>query len=261
MITAQITEGGLDGGLGNQLFGLATTMYTAEKHDMEPFFQYVNKMRPHHIYSSFLRKFPFMPRTDISNFRSISEQQLEQIDREVDTKLNGYFQSESYFPNYREKFISLFYLTEQEKETIEQGLKEISIPNKKNLGIHIRRTDYVTLGWDLNIDYYRKALKEFEDWNVVLFSDDVEFCKKHFANHSERIKVYKTNIDYIDLMVMSKMDALIIANSSFSWWATYIGDIKTVIAPTPWFPSTQSYNTNIYRANWKLLETTFKNSN
>jgi len=35
---------------------------------------------------------------------------------------------------------------------------------------------------------------------------------------------------------MSKCDAHIISASTFSWWAAWLANSKTVIAPWPWFP-------------------------
>jgi hypothetical protein len=39
-----------------------------------------------------------------------------------------------------------------------------------------------------------------------------------------------------DLMLMSQSDALIMSNSSFSWWAAQLGNrSKIVVCPTKWF--------------------------
>jgi hypothetical protein len=57
-----------------------------------------------------------------------------------------------------------------------------------------------------------------------------------------------------DLYLLSQMDAIIICNSSFSWWASYLGKQKQVIAPKRWFgiKGPQDYQ-DIYNKNWIVL--------
>ena len=50
------------------------------------------------------------------------------------------------------------------------------------ISLHIRRKDYVTNPNHsaLGIEYYQKALKEFdENETVLVFSDDPDGCKEH----------------------------------------------------------------------------------
>ena len=65
--------------------------------------------------------------------------------------------------------------------------------------------------------------------------------------------------DLLDFFMMAKCDKFIIANSSYSWWASFlsIGLNKRIIAPKKerWFG--QKYNQNnvddLYLTNWELV--------
>ena len=48
---------------------------------------------------------------------------------------------------------------------------------------------------------------------------------------------------------MSKMDSIIMSNSTFSWWGVYIGNIKNVVCPYPWLKNVY-YNKDIYDDTW-----------
>ena len=62
---------------------------------------------------------------------------------------------------------------------------------------------------------------------------------------------------YIELYLMSKCQHNIIANSSFSWWGSYLNtyDKKITIAPKQWFgPEGPKYVNDLFLDNWILLD-------
>jgi hypothetical protein len=69
----------------------------------------------------------------------------------------------------------------------------------------------------------------------VFISDDINWVKEHFKGDNIVYSPFKTDID--DLILMSKCDNNIIANSSFSWWGAYLNknEDKKVVAPIEWF--------------------------
>ena len=57
------------------------------------------------------------------------------------------------------------------------------------------------------------------------------------------------------MLRMSICDHFIISNSSYSWWASYVGENESsyVVAPKYWYPKKLTSKLGIYRSNWILL--------
>lgn len=156
----------------------------------------------------------------------------------------GYFQSEEYFKNHKQEIVDLF--LDYKKEL---NLKPFPRPT---IGIHVRRGDYVKLQHAhvvLPVSYYNDALNRMakelgfesvpqmnETYTFVIFSDDIDWCKKAFFNNKNKIYI-EGNKAVKDLYLMNMCDHNIMANSTFSWWGTYLRDNtnRIIIAPKNWF--------------------------
>jgi len=164
----------------------------------------------------------------------------------------GYFQCEDYFKHRRNEILELF-----------KPVDEFNVEINKyshlfgNISLHVRRVDYVKLYPNIHIpqsmDYYNNALSHLpQDLKVLVFSDDLEWCKENFIG--DRF-IFIDEIDYIAIYIMSKMKHHIIANSSFSWWGAWMSEYvdKIVIAPTKWFGGKKinfSDNMRLIPNNW-----------
>ena len=119
----------------------------------------------------------------------------------------------------------------------------------KVLGLHIRRGDYVghpTIGVLSNL-YYERAILALKsrnlDWDAVwIFSDDPVAAKVELENvFSADSRVHfveppAQSHSFESLSLMSKTSALVIANSTFSWWAAALGEqYKPIVCPDKWF--------------------------
>ena len=117
------------------------------------------------------------------------------------------------------------------------------------LGLHIRKGDYVanpTIGI-LSSNYYEAALKALRKtqvaWDAIwVFSDDVLAARHELsAVLSDISNVYfveppDQSHSFESLSLMSKTSALVIANSTFSWWAATLGEpSRTIVCPNKWF--------------------------
>ena len=160
--------------------------------------------------------------------------------------IDGFFQSEKYFKHHRKEIIELFKIPKEIKEIINDKYSDLL--ETKTTALHVRRGDYVTHPNHhpvQTIEYYNKAVELIgKDTTIVVFSDDIEWCKKNF--NIDNIIYIEDEKDYIELYLMSLCDNNIISNSSFSWWGAWLNtnEDKKVIAPNKWFGSAINENTD-----------------
>ena len=153
--------------------------------------------------------------------------------------LQGFFQSEKYFKNVRNELLKDF---EFRDEILEPAKKTISYW-KKPIALHIRRTDYITNPnhTSLSMSYYEKALTEFDESSeVIIFSDDPQWCMEQKLFESDRFMISETQNNYMDMCLMTLCSGHIIANSSFSWWGAWLSNSLKVVAPSDWFMGTNN---------------------
>ena len=148
--------------------------------------------------------------------------------------LYGYFQSEKYFKHIEDSIREDFKF----KSDIVDACKEF-FNFEEMISIHVRRTDYVSNSANhppCPLSYYEESLKKFDsEIPVMIFSDDVGWCKCQDLFSSDRFLISENNWNIADLCLMSMCSHHIIANSSFSWWGAWLSKSKNVIAPSKWF--------------------------
>lgn len=158
--------------------------------------------------------------------------------------LHGYWQSELYFPNCKEILQHEFQIKKPDFD--KQNFELISeLRSAGSVCVHIRRTDFLSPQNALMVcgnDYYIKAMEYIEHKikNPVyyVFSDDIDDVKRNFDFNGRNVKyVGNNNPDYIELSIMAECKYFIIANSTFSWWASYLSDSdeKIIAAPSVWY--------------------------
>lgn len=131
--------------------------------------------------------------------------------------LGGYLQSFKYWQEHADKI--RHYLT---PANCQPGSREA-------VAVHYRRGDYVGNPnyANLPLNYYLHAYSEhFEGLPIVARSDDAAFIKMY---HNQ---VCGSEMD--DFKTLAECKYHIISNSTFAWWAAYLGGTK-VIAPCEWF--------------------------
>lgn len=176
---------------------------------------------------------------------------LELLEDSSDKFYDGYWQSYQYFDSCRDIILKEFTfpnISIEDKLNFE--LNERLNNEENSVGIHIRRGDYLK-NWKYRglcgIDYYQKAiayiLEHIKSPKFFLFSDDIDWVKENispllkeydvtFVNWNHSINSYK------DMQLMAMCKNLIIANSSFSWWAAYLNQNNPiVVAPEKWINS------------------------
>lgn len=104
------------------------------------------------------------------------------------------------------------------------------IENIVSIAVHIRRTDFVSLGWDTEYAYYEAAIHYIEEKfpNAVFFffSDDMESVQNHFGMKEEYRYVRLPGgfaTDVVELLCMSLCNHRIMTKKSgYSQWARFL---------------------------------------
>ena len=178
--------------------------------------------------------------------------------------IHGYFQSEMYFAHCSDRIREEF----QFNDEIIKKANEYTIQNDLSfdgvcISIHVRRGDYLNLAsyhTNLTIQYYRKiifdikASVENSDLHFFVFSDDIEWCKENLG--IEDAVFVDSGHDAVDLQLMSRCNAHVVANSSFSWWGAWLSNCnpQNVFAPAQWFgPEGPDNWDTLYPQGWRTV--------
>ena len=123
-----------------------------------------------------------------------------------------------------------------------------NVASTDDLGIYDQYEQQYDLYVAKSFNYYEEALKKFGDRSILVFSDDIEWCKKQkiFTSRNcnfveNNSKIYK---GHFDLCLLSMCNDFIIANSTFTWWGSWLSKNKNkkVIAPKEWFGPELKHN-------------------
>lgn len=255
MIVVQIC-----GGIGNQLFQyayaralqergnkvcLAAVFYTNYR---TPRKYCLDKFRINMKRSYWLEKIisPLIDNDTIFKVRNshiYEELEVKFIPELLEIRGNGYvigmFQDERYFKSIGFEIKKEIY--PKKKIKISTELRNI-LKNENAVSVHIRRGDYKQFNNLLSMTYYTNAIdlinKEIDNAYFCVFSDDLEWVKKHinFGNNVFFVNEDRKLMDYEELMIMSRCKHNIIANSTFSWWGAWLNNNpdKIVIGPRKW---------------------------
>lgn len=159
--------------------------------------------------------------------------------------LEGYWQNEKYFSDISNVIRSDL--------RIRSPLDQINIElaaemrNSQSVAIHIRYFDLDEDAGDVStlnasISYYERALKEIikrvPDAHFYVFSDRPHLAARKLSLVRDRFTTVDHNRGddeaYADLWLMTQCKHIITANSTFSWWAAWLGlvDMGIVIMPS-----------------------------
>ena len=117
------------------------------------------------------------------------------------------------------------------------------------IAIHIRRGDYLNsqhhIHGALSGDYYTKAIKELTEkygkQMIMIFTDSPEVLLHEpwlQSINKNDIQISVTEDPWETLTEMASYSSIICSNSTFSWWAAFLGAQKGIILPSKWFRET-----------------------
>jgi hypothetical protein len=170
--------------------------------------------------------------------------------------LFGYFQSPKYFEKIQNEIRKDFTFPQELKNKCDEFFN--SSFDSEVISLHIRRGDYLSYSHHpvQSLEYYESALSILpSDLPVIIFSDDISWCESQPIFSSDRFFISENNTTEFDLCLMSLCKYHIIANSSFSWWGSWLSSSKKTIAPHKWFGGhlDNSNLKDLYMKEWIVL--------
>jgi hypothetical protein len=186
--------------------------------------------------------------------------------------LVGWWQSEQYFLENAEHIRSDFTFKASYNSPYPASLIA-EIVQSDSMCVHVRRTDILktenTKG-PVELEYYGRAIETMRERARVsrafVFSDDIAWCKEQeqlslsvpttFVSSEAPDQLHPAD----DLHLMSLCKHFVIANSTYSWWAAWLGKAaeKVVITPRRWFRNEDpSFNGDSYLTSADLVPSTW----
>ena len=234
------------GRFGNQLFHIASTIGIARKHGYSFSFP---KWKERKYFKTKL------PRTNKKYLDSLPEYKLKSsrgllieykdFDCPDNVSLLGHFFSEKYFEHCKELIKCAFEMKE---------IKELPGIHENSIAVHVRTGDFGTKQFPrLTQEYYDRAFEQFplySKMHIYFFSDELKTVLKMFGNDIE----YIGTGNYIyDFYLMQKCKHFIIANSTFSWWAAWLGSHPEKIVIAPKNMEGAIYSDEMYPNKWIVI--------
>ena len=251
----------LNGGLCNQLFQVAAGYSHCKRNNLKLYISKTIQYKPAY-WESWLHMFienasPPMQLNPIWHEPAFHYIPIPKESRH----LHGFFQSSKYFTDVSDDIRIIFDIPEHTKTQIKNTYAHLLTEDIRGnaIVIHVRRGDYLVGGnlpkhGILTDKYYSAAVERMRSLNptgpLLVFSDDLEWC---------RAQPYFVGAQFIDepsdvksLWLMSQFRDYIISNSTFSWWAVWLGSSsRHVIAPDRWFGATGPHDwQDIYEPDW-----------
>ncbi len=188
------------------------------------------KFRAKHLWVG-KRRLPLL----IEDFHRCREYQEEIVSQIPPTGayLEGFWQNPAYFSDARRHLQEVVAPARPLSAPAAELLREIQ--TGESVGIHIRRGDFVKLGWDSGIDFYQQGMAKMRELrkncNFYVFTDDKPYAREKLPEASD-IKIVDAPF-LEEFFLLKNCRHQIVSESTFGWWAAYLNPDpdKIVIIP------------------------------
>jgi hypothetical protein len=263
-----------NGRLGNQLFRIGTIIGESYKKNVEYF---VPSEWEHCKLFPNLKNIPVSQmKTQISLLHRESKFGYHNIpDTDKILEIFGYYQSWKFFESYEKEVQDSLLFSEDLVNISKSRLSENSV----KICVHIRWGDVYDRKRNgghkgvenfhpvMSLEYYEKGINHILSCTkideILVFTDNTdtkEFIEGKFEKFGPRVIYFDYSDDYItDFITQSLCDHFVIANSTFSWWSSFLGKNPNKIVCCPkeseWFgPSYKHLDTNgLLPDNWMKI--------
>ena len=155
--------------------------------------------------------------------------------------LRGYWQDKRYPFSVKDQIIDCFDLGKMDMTGASADnnviLEQIASEESRSVGVHLRGGDYIgdpVYSGICTPEYYEAAFKhvseKIKDPVFHIFTNDISMIEKCGLAGKYDLKITDINDEahgWADLKLMSACRHHIISNSSFSWWAAFLGEATT----------------------------------
>jgi hypothetical protein len=166
------------------------------------------------------------------------------LESPADCMLFGYFQSPRYFESIAAPLRAELNTLIGGALSIPESLRTMLV-TASSVAVHVRRKDYLNLPIFQVCDsrYYQESMRQMRSRlpaaRFFIFSDDPAWCRAEFRDADQEVidSGSAAANPLHDLHLMSLAAHHIIANSSYSWWAAWLGDKpgQQVLMPERWY--------------------------
>ena len=174
----------------------------------------------------------------------------------------GYWQSYRYFSDFANDIRTDF--TSGHVDLSAYGSLWHEIETSESVAVHVRRGDYVSTKrgrmahGPRGSQYYDLAIAEIcrlvPEPKFFVFSDQPSVVAEERLVKEPHVlvHVHPRPPAHVELRLMARCKHFVIANSSFSWWAAWLGSAsnKRVIAPRKWFMDQKRTTLDLIPADW-----------
>lgn len=250
----------IQGGLGNQMFQIAFA-FNRKQVERKPIVVCLKQIKPCIYFNykpfykknlilgfvitilrklnsnSYLKYFP-----SVKTINDYQSPEIISLNIQRFATYEGTFGSIFYFQQFQNEVKNLFTL---KKKYIDEynfliGFQQLQ---QKTVVLHIRRTDYKNFGnqnfggKDLSLpnDYYincLKKIKNLDEYNIYIIGDDIKGIDQEFTFINVHLLHFS---EIIDFQIIMNADIVIAANSTFSWWASYLNKkAEKIYMPKYW---------------------------
>jgi hypothetical protein len=171
--------------------------------------------------------------------------------------LQGYFQSSRYFADCTAEIRRLFHPGPATHVKMLKKHGALLVAKPMATVLHIRRGDYLAEPQKFGIlteDWYRLASKETNAKDLVVFSDDLVWCRG--LDFLKGATFVDEPDEVVALHLMTQFRRFILSNSSFSWWAAWLAGSapEDVMVPDRWFgPAGPQDFKDVYEPMWRKV--------
>lgn len=240
MKITKCVSGKLQGGLGNQLFIMFTTLSYSFDNNVKALFKLIERKRKSYFDTELYKNIE-----KVDKVRGYNYNEKGHGYNDIPVKdliiLSGYFQSYKYFDHNKNKILEKLDFINLRKKILEKHNLQFDTT------LHFRMGDYKNIDCHpvCDIEYYINALEKLDQSKKVM----VFFEEEDRKEVERRVNIFKEKfsdkvfelidtsiVDYEQMFLMSSSKFNIIANSSFSWFGAYLNpEVERVIYPKKWF--------------------------